>query len=296
MNVFASTTFSALNSKASEVVDLMLTHGLYRIELGSIHCYERDLADALRKKPAEFLVHNYFPPPKDPFVINIASPDDELREKSIRHILDSITFCKAIGARLYTFHPGFLSDPDGPSSSPSNYDFRFRAERLHARAYKLAFSRFIEACRIIAAHARSAGVQVAVESQGSVSRKEQLLLQTPEEFKVFFAEISDPVVGINLNLGHLNLAANAFGFGRFALIERVADRIAGMEISHNEGVEDEHRPLIEGAWYWSVVGNPGLSHVPVILECRDTSVDTIQRVVRRLEAERLSSCSSQKAN
>ena len=35
---------------------------------------------------------------------------------SLQHIKKSILFCKKINAKLYTFHPGFLSDPDGEGS------------------------------------------------------------------------------------------------------------------------------------------------------------------------------------
>ena len=289
MTVFASTTFAEVDSKATEIVALMLTHGLNRIEIGSIHCYEDDLIDNLSKAPAQFLVHNYFPAPKKSFVVNIASPDEQLRQRSIEHILNSITFCAEIGATLYTFHPGFLSDPDGASYSPANYDFRFRPEKLQSDAYKVAFERFIDAVHLITPHARSLGVRVAVESQGSVAQREHVFLQTPDEFDSFLSEVPDSFVGVNLNLGHLNLASNVFGFDRLDLIRRISHRIVAMEVSHNEGKEDEHRPLIEGAWYWSVVSDPELSHVRVILECRDTSIDTVRRIVRRLETERLSS-------
>lgn len=291
MTVFASTTFAEINSRATEIIRLMMAHGLNQIEIGSIHCYEDSLVDKLSKVPARFLVHNYFPPPKEPFVVNVASLNEQIRQRSIEHILSSITFCAEIGATLYTFHPGFLSDPDGPSTLSSNYDFRFRSEKLCSDMYEAAFERFIDAVYLIVAHARSLGVQVAVESQGSVSKRAHVFLQAPDEFDFFLSRVPDPSIGINLNLGHLNLAANVFGFDRLELVSRISRRIVAMEVSHNEGVEDEHRPLVDGAWYWSVVSDPKFSHVPVILECRDTSIDTVRQLVRRLEIERLSSFS-----
>ncbi len=286
MNVFASTTFAQLNSKATEIVDVMLNYGLAKIELGSIHCYESEVTSKLLAEPAQYLVHNYFPAPKKPFVVNIASLNDGIRQMSVEHILNSITFCKQIGASLYTFHPGFLSDPEGTTTYETNFDFRFRSEKPRSGAYELAFQRFIDAVGTITSHARSAGVQVAVESEGSVSKKDYLLLQRPEEFDRFFAAVPDPIVGINLNLGHLHLAANAFGFAHFELIDQIAYRIVAIEVSHNEGMEDEHRPLVEKAWYWAVVRDSRFFHVPVILETRKTSIETVRQMVCWLESER----------
>ena len=36
-------------------------------------------------------------------------------EKSLDHIFKSIDFCYNIGSKLYTFHPGFIADPEKPN-------------------------------------------------------------------------------------------------------------------------------------------------------------------------------------
>lgn len=283
MNVFASTTFADLDSKATDVVKAMLDHGIHGIELGSIHCYEDNLVDRLADVPAEFLVHNYFPPPRESFVVNLASLNDAIRDKSVAHALHCLEVCVRLGAPLYTVHPGFLSDPDAPGSS-STYDFAFRAASAQGDRYEAAYRRFAGAMEILAAEARSFDVGVAVETQGSVSHADQVLLQRPDEVHRFLSEVEG--VGVNLNLGHLNLSARVFKFDRMEFIGSIAGRISAMEISHNDGEQDEHRPLEEGAWYWEAVCDPRLLHAPVILECRDTPIAIIQRDVRLLEAAR----------
>jgi sugar phosphate isomerase/epimerase len=205
----------------------------------------------------------------------------------------SITVAAKLGARLYTVHPGFLGDPTSASGSPTNYDFVFGVDEARAENYEKAFERFVAGARILADHARSLGVRVAVESEGSVSKRRHLLLQAPEEFARFFAALPDPVVGINLNIGHLNLAANAFGFDRFSFIDRIAHRVMAIEISHNEGAEDEHRPPVAGAWYWPIVGDPRFARVPIILECRDTPIEVVCESVSRLKAAHIASSTAE---
>lgn len=285
MPIFVSTTFAAQGSKITDVVSLMVRHGLKRIELGSIHCYEEKAVYRLVEIGAEYLVHNYFPPPSEPFVVNLASLDDRIRARSIEHALACVTAAKKLGARLYTFHPGFLSDPISSRGSPTNYDFQFGDKGVGATIYEQAWERLIDAARIIARYARAQQVPIAVESEGSVSKASYLLLQKPEEFDRFFAAIPDSIVGVTLNLGHLNLAANVFGFDRLAFINRIAHRVSAIEISHNEGIEDEHRSLLPGAWYWRVVRDARFANVPIVLECRDASIETVCQSVRLLEGE-----------
>ena len=100
-NIFVSTTFLKDQKKATEALSLC------------------------KKNKFRYLVHNYFPVPKKSFVVNIASLDKELRERSINHIISSIKFADKINASLYTFHPGFLSDPKPSIGSKINYDFIF---------------------------------------------------------------------------------------------------------------------------------------------------------------------------
>lgn len=287
MNVFASTTFAEVGSRATDVIELMVARGITRIEIGSIHAYEPDVAQKLAGVPAEFLVHNYFPPPPESFVVNLASLDDRIRDRSLRHALDGLAFCAAIGALIYTVHPGFRSDPAGPSASLSrNFDFRFQADPASGGRAKEAFKLFLEAVQVLGMRAGELGMKLAVETQGSMSNPHQLLLQTPDEFEEFLAETADLAVGLNLNLAHLSLASDAFGFDLAQALKWLAQRTTVIEVSHHDGAVDEHRPLVDGAWYWSVVSDPGFLRDPVVLECRDTPIEAIEQGVRKLEAVR----------
>jgi hypothetical protein len=49
-----------------------------------------------------------------------------------------------------------------------------------------------------------------------------------------------------------------------------------MELSHNDGMEDQHLPLIEEAWYWPIILDPRFSSSYKIMEFRDVSIQGIQ--------------------
>jgi sugar phosphate isomerase/epimerase len=274
-NVFVATTFVADGRSVGKALDLCASQSITNVELGSNHAYEGDLEDVVRRRPFRYLVHNYFPVPEESFVVNIASADEQIRRRSLDHIRRSVRFCKAIDAELYTFHPGFLSDPDGASSDASDYDFRFRNENLDGSVHKEAFDRMLDAVQEVSASAAQCGVRIALETEGSVARCDHLLLQRPEEFADLFSRFGPEEVGVNLNIGHLRLATAAFGFDAPDLVDAIAERIVAMELSHNEGELDDHAPLQEGAWYWGVICDARFAAVPKIVELRNATIETV---------------------
>lgn len=279
-NLFISTTFAPDNSKISEVLELCAGHGLKNLELGSNHCYEPEFVNIIKSfacqyEQSNFLVHNYFPIPKESFVLNIASLDEEIRKKSIQHIFKAIDFCREIGAKLYTFHPGFLTDPKGASQEAGNYDFRFDEQQLFLEKYQQAFGRMIESIRKVVDYAKNKQVKIAIETEGSISKKDHLLMQRPEEYQRFFQHFSPEDIGINLNLGHLILASKAFSFEQKDFVDLVAPYVVAMELSHNQGINDDHLPLKEEAWYWSIIADPRFTDAYKIVETRNTSIKDI---------------------
>ena len=64
------------------------------------------------------------------------------------------------------------------------------------------------------------------------------------------------------------MASNAFGFEVQDFVTLIEDYIVAIELSHNEGVEDEHRPLVEGEWYWDIISDSRFMHAYKILEFR----------------------------
>ena len=121
-NLYVSTTFIEDNQRIKVALDILKSAGIKNVELGSNHIYESNY-NYIKKYNFNFLLHNYFPTPKKGFVINIASFNKKIREKSLNQIKKSIIFYKKIGAKIYTFHPGFISDPINSNSSKKNYDF-----------------------------------------------------------------------------------------------------------------------------------------------------------------------------
>ena len=52
-----------------------------------------------------------------------------------------------------------------------------------------------------------------------------------------------------------------------------------MELSHNNGKEDQHLPLKKGKWYWKIINDPYFSNVYKILEFRNLSESEKEEII-----------------
>jgi len=284
--LFISSTFLPDQSLLRTALDICDGLEIDGVELGSNHCYEPNY-EYLSNYDFRYLTHNYFPIPEEGFVVNIASNDDVIQDQSLKHIFRAIDFTADMGGELYTFHPGFRSDPDGAARTDKNYDFAFSQDLEHASS-DAATERMYASLDTIVAHARKRNVSIAIETEGSVRHHRQLLMQQIEEFGRFMSRYSSQEVGINLNIGHLNLASKTFNFEPGDFVELVKSHVIAMELSHNLGTEDSHLPLEADQWYWPQIFQPDLANVPKILEFRDASRKQLEsniELFRRTENE-----------
>jgi len=276
---YVSTTFIKDNLPIKNAISKLLKNSIFNVELGSNHAYEKSYL-YLKKYKANYCVHNYFPIPKKSIVINIASQNKQIREKSLKHIKKAIKFSKKINAKLYTFHPGFLTDPDGSNISSKNYDFLWNKKKLLTSNYKKSWKFMIGSIKKIVRFAKKESVKIAIETEGSINSKDHLLMQRPEEYVKFFRIFKKKDIGINLNFGHLNLASRAFSFNKFKFVKSISGRIVAMELSHNFGKKDDHLPIRKGAWYWKIIKNPKFKKIPKILEFRNTNISKIEKTYK----------------
>ena len=280
-NIFVSTTFAEDDSKISDVLATCKKENISNVELGSNHIYEKNFKKIIQQYNFRFLVHNYFPIPRKSFVVNIASLNKQIRTISIQHVKKAINFCKVTNSKLYTVHPGFLADPITASRTKNNYDFIWNNNNLNQN-YNSAFNYMLSSLKKIVHFAKDKKVRVAIETEGSFKKKNLLLMQKPNEYNELFKYFKPNDLGVNLNIGHLNLASRAFKFSKLEFVKKLKQYILAIELSHNNGIEDQHLPLKRNEWYWKIINDPDFSKVYKILEFRNTSIKNIKNVLKLL--------------
>ena len=172
-NIYISTTFIKDGKKIKVALDILKTAGITNVELGSNHIHEKNY-DYIKKYNFNYLLHNYFPTPKKSLIINIASIDKNIRDKSINQIKKSINFYKKINAKVYTFHPGFIYDPIKQNHSKKNYDFIW-SKKKEKNNYELAFKYMVSSLKKIVLFAKKNNVKVAIETEGSFKKKKCII-------------------------------------------------------------------------------------------------------------------------
>jgi sugar phosphate isomerase/epimerase len=285
MQIFASTTFLGTErTRVTEVVRAMRDTSLDGIELGSTHLYEDEAALlAIRDLwPGRLVTHNFFPPKADEnFVLNLAAADPQARAESLAHCRYCIDITATLGAELYTVHPGFMAVPleAATRKGESHYDFTFSESRI---PHEAAFAASLESLAALQDHANKAGVALAIETEGSVTKQGILLMETPEEYERLFAAL--PQMKLNFNLAHTSLSAKVHGFDVGDFIGRYGRHFAAVELSHNDGHADQHAALVPGSYVLDWV--PRLPDVPWIMEFRNATIADLEHSAALIRASK----------
>lgn len=284
MPILISTTwFGVSRTDLGDALDGIHALDVDGIELGSTHEWRNDFTALVRDNDWEMVfVHNFFPPARDALILNLASPDETIRACSIAHAKQCLRFASDIGGRLYTVHPGFMSEPTGKredrSDSPTAFDFAFESSRTQPDR---AFALMTDSLCALSDEARRLGVGLAVETQGSLTAPGVSILETPDDFdRLYDAVPAD--VAINLNLAHTSFASRAHGFSLEGFVERFRARFAAVEISHNDGQRDLHAGLVAGSF--ALEWARRLADLPLILEFRDVDRSTLAQSVGLVRA------------
>lgn len=281
MTVYASTACVDPRRELWETLAACREAGIGAVELGATRLEDRErLTERLQAEPLVLLVHNYFPPPAESFVVNLASADAGVRERSLALVVEGIELCAALGAPFYSVHAGFVHDPDGWDGRSFTFPDATAPETVAAEA------RFRDALAAALAHAQAAGVGLLVENNVcTAALRGKLLLQTADEFERLLEAVGDPALGVLVDTGHLNVSAHTLGFDRAEFVRRLEPRIRAWHLHDNDGSADTHDPAAEGGWALECVRRPALRSLPVIVEAKFDSFEALSRYVGRLERE-----------
>lgn len=223
--------------------------GAKSIELSGGEYSDTLLSDLQALGPlASFQVHNYFPPPADPFVLNLGSLDSQVGDRSVAHVEQALRWCAALGADRYSFHAGFLLDP-----KVDELGKRIPSRSLFGRDECIEV--FVSRVSRLAQLAEKAGVALMIENNVLSARNAQefsanpLLMCDPQECHEIMAKLPSSV-GQLIDVAHLKVSANSLNFDPVQMFDVCHDRITAYHLSDNNGLEDSNQQFAEDAWFW----------------------------------------------
>ena len=185
--IFISSS-SIKKQKIADAVTTLIENDFRNIELsGGTKYYDGwldELMELKHKYQLNFLIHNYFPPPKIPFVFNLSSPNKEIAIKSIEHAKKAIDCAHTLEAKKIGFHAGFLIH------IPVNQiGKKIESQELFDK--EIALNNFIKNYNVISLYAKQKDIKLYIEN--NVLSKENyksfqsnpFLFVTSDEIKFF---------------------------------------------------------------------------------------------------------------
>lgn len=229
------------NNTIKESVSELAQEGYKNIELsGGTQYYDGyvdDLLELKEKYNLNYLVHNYFPPPQEHFILNIATLNDDFYGKSIEHCLRAIELCKVLGCNKYAIHAGFLID-----FTPEEAGKKISLRAVNDRTESL--DRFASAWEKIS---DNAGDDVTLYIENNVYSKTNFvtyesnnpfLLTDYDGYLELAARIDFKVL---LDIAHLKVSCNTLGLDFFTQAEQMISKTDYIHISGNDGLHDQNQ-------------------------------------------------------
>lgn len=247
--------------------------GIQNVELGSVHEYFN--IKSLKRFRFNFLIHNYFPPPKNSFNFNLSSQNESIRSRSLRLAEGAIDLCCEVESPLYTFHAGFTVDP-------SNLGKPFPKNNITQR--KLAVFTYINSVRKLLDFANGRGVKIAMEPNvvqkfNLVNGKNKLCLFADySEIDFLFKSIKREKLGLLLDLGHTAVTSFWLKYDKDDFVKKCKNKVFAIHLSNNNGHQDQHKSLTNKCWQISKLKL--FKQIPIILETYNLTIDQIKTNMR----------------
>lgn len=228
-----------------DVLDACASSGITNIELsGGTRYYESILEDLKKyklKNGFKYAVHAYFPPPKDDFVVNLASCNDEIYNCSVQHYLSCIEMLKSLDCHVLGIHAGFFVEV-----GVEQIGKEISADIVYDK--QEGMERFCSAYNKIKKEASKYQIEVYLENnvldEGNYRRfhgNNYFMMTDYETIMEMKKKIEFPLL---LDLGHLFVSCHTLGLDFEEQVERLKQHVRWIHVSDNNGVLDMHQPLV----------------------------------------------------
>ena len=265
---------STLAFKGSSVEDIInvAEKERYNIEFSSGLPFSSEMETIYKNCTVPRMPHNYFPAPEIPFVLNLASLNEDIRRESINHCKRGLDLAKQANAPFFAAHAGFCIDPDPKELG----------NQLIAKEFDKAecWSRFLDSLSEILAYAEQLDTPFLIENNviaefNLVNGENPLLCCDSAEISRLFKEMNFPkYLGLLLDTGHFKVSAQTLGFNMDVEVEKIASYIKGIHHNDNDGKRDVNNQLTTDYWFFNHLSN--YVSTPQVLEVKCDSLGEVQ--------------------
>ncbi len=283
--IYISSSCIKTNS-IKETVTTLANAGFKNIELSGgtrfYPEYETDLLQLQKKYELNFLVHNYFPPPTKPFVLNLASLNDDIYKQSIDLCKNAIRLSKKLGSRCYSVHAGFLIDIK-PKEVGKKISFTDQFDR------EKAIKRFCNAWNVLCSEACD-DVSLYIENN-VLSWKNAKTFSGDNPFLLTdlkgYIELKEHLdFNFLLDIAHLKVSSNSLNLNFETELNNLLPLTDYIHMSDNDGYSDSNNYLNHENELFKILGQYNFKNKTISLEIYENIekiIDSYDTVVHKLK-------------
>ena len=268
------------NNNIAEVVQMFSINGITNIELsgGTDHYdgIESDLKMLKQRYKLTYACHAYFPPPKVPFVVNLAACNDAIYRRSIAHYDECIDFLKKIECSVLSVHAGFLTE-----IGTDEIGRKLKGITIYDESE--AYARFCYAYEKISKRCKEENIRLYLENNvlsldnyEGFGRRNYFMMTDYRSIMRMRERIN---FNLLLDLGHLYVSTHTLGFDFEKECRQLKEHVRWLHISENSGICDEHKPLQKNSAIWKQLNQIKHSNIDITLE----TVGKIEDILRSKE-------------
>lgn len=263
-NIFVSSSCIKA-STIKESVMILADAGFQNIELsGGTRYYQNyinDLLELREKYNLNYQLHNYFPPPETPFVINLASLNSDLFDKTMNQCASAIQLSKLLGGEKYGIHAGFLVDIKVKEIGKKlSIDTLFNKDAA-LNQFKEAWSTLTD----------EAGNDVALYLENNVfSKTNSKTFKNNPFFLTDFESYTELINYIDFNLltdiAHLKVSCNSLNLNFFKEADKFLSISDYIHVSDNDGQHDSNLGIKKNGDIFQVLKMHDLNNKTITIE------------------------------
>ena len=256
------------HSKIKDSVEELASNGFKNIELsGGTEYYENfeiDLVELKSKYNLNYRCHNYFPPPKKHFVLNLASLNDETFRMSLEHLERVVALSNRLGADKFAFHAGFFID-----IKLSEIGKKLSRDNLFNE--KRAIKRFCSAYEIVKKQAKNVSLFIennvfSKTNAETYDGENPFMMTNFNEYKSLKEKID---FNLLLDVAHLKVSAKTLGLDWKSEFENMIEVSNYIHISDNDSFHDLNNQLTRGSSLLSMLSQVNTENKDFTLEIYD---------------------------
>lgn len=195
------------------------------------------------------LAHNYFPAPRTPFVLNLASTNSTIRSRSIDHCKKGLQLAYKSEGPFFSAHAGFCIDPN-----PEMLGKKFELDDLLFDK-KTNRELFLESLHELNVYAKSLGLLFLIENNviipsNIINGNNPLFCCQSLEIIQILEEFKGQNIGLLLDTGHLKVSAKTLKLDLIDEFKKLRKFITAFHHSDNDASKDTNNKLDEEYWFF----------------------------------------------